>query len=47
MEMTGRLQHLVALSQAKSSSTQQFGGWVGLRTGVDIIEKRKISSPCW
>jgi hypothetical protein len=23
------------------------GGWVGHKTGLDAVEKRKFSSPCW
>jgi hypothetical protein len=27
--------------------TKQTGGWVGPRTSLNIVEKRKISYPCW
>jgi hypothetical protein len=24
-----------------------IGSWMGLRTGLRVVEKRKISCPCW
>jgi len=32
-----------ALAPGKNSDTYWTGGWVGLRAGLDVLEKRKIS----
>jgi hypothetical protein len=27
--------------------THRSGGWLGARDGLDTLEKRRISCPCW
>jgi hypothetical protein len=31
----------------KAPYTSQIGGWVDLRAGLDIMERRIFSCPCW
>lgn len=34
-------------SMESSPSTPWIGGWVGIRGGLDILEKRYVSCTCW
>jgi hypothetical protein len=43
MEGSGQLHHFTL--RETDPSTHCIGGWVGLRSGLDVMEKRKISSP--
>jgi len=43
MEMNGLLHTLAALEYGRNPGIHQIGLWVGPSTGLDILEKRKIS----
>jgi hypothetical protein len=48
MEVSGQLHAMVTLLPGEEPlpSTYWIGGWVGLRSDLDNMEKRKISCPC-
>jgi hypothetical protein len=46
MEMGDRRRPSAALPRERAPGTQWIGGWVGLRAGLDALEKRKMSYPC-
>jgi len=31
----------------RAHGTHWIGGWMGSRTSLDVVVKRKIPSPCW
>jgi hypothetical protein len=45
MEVSGQLHATAALIQGKSSGIHCIGGWVGPRTGLDDVERRKYLAP--
>jgi len=45
VEVTGQPQAPAALPPRKESRYQLHGDWVGPRTGLYILEKRRISCP--
>jgi len=45
MEVCGQLHNPTALPLGRNPGTHQIEGWVGLRAGIGILEKRKISCP--
>jgi hypothetical protein len=48
MKMNGQLHDPVAFTpRERASGIHWIGGWVGPRTGLDTVVKRKIPSPCW
>jgi len=46
MEVSGQLHAPDTLSPAKVPGTHWIGCWVGLRTGLDAVAKRKKSHHC-
>jgi hypothetical protein len=49
MELSGYLHAPVALHPGKESpspSIHSIGGWMGPRADLDVVSKRKITSPC-
>jgi hypothetical protein len=47
MEVSGQLYALVSLLPGKEPVVKHWtGGWVGLRTNLDAVAKRRISYPC-
>ena len=46
MEVSGELYALAAVLPGKSRGTHGIGRWVGPRTRLDVVEKKKVSFPC-
>jgi hypothetical protein len=49
MEMSGQFRAPAALTSGKHppvATKYHVGGWVGLRTGVDVMGKKKSLAPC-
>lgn len=38
---------LIPNNWERAPSIYSFGGWVDLRAGLDAVEKRQITCPCW
>jgi hypothetical protein len=46
MEVSGQIYAPTALTPGKDPGIYWIGDWVGSRTGLDVLEKRRISCPC-
>jgi len=47
MDMSGQFHAPATLPPGKKAlGTYCIGGWVGPRTGLDVVVKRKIAIPC-
>jgi hypothetical protein len=45
--MSGQLHVPADLAPGKNSGTHWTRGWVSTRAGLNALEKRKITCPCW
>jgi hypothetical protein len=46
MQVSDQLHVPVALPPGRAPGTHWIGDWVGLKAGLDAVEKRKISCAC-
>jgi len=45
--VSGQLYAPVTLSSEMKPGAHNMWGWVGPGAGLDVVDKRKISRPCW
>jgi len=47
VEVSDQLHAPATLPQEKNPNAYSIGGWVGRRTSLDMVAKRKNPCPCW